>query len=128
MSTRVLHTNFLNGWGGQSNRILTECSGLAERGWDVLISAPPDSELVKRAKAAGLKTADSIRYRGGLKRGFVADIFAMRRILQSYRPEIVHLHGGKDSWLLAEALVFLPREYRPHIIRTKHNIFPIRDH
>lgn len=125
---RVLHTNFLHGWGGQSNRILTECEGLAARGWDVLVSAPPDSQLLKRAQARGLAVTGAVRYVGGLKAGFLADILAMRRLLREFRPDLVHLHGGKDSWVLAEALAVRRPAPRPVIVRTKHNVFPVRDH
>ncbi|RMH30717.1 MAG: hypothetical protein D6691_00895, partial [Candidatus Hydrogenedentota bacterium] len=59
---KVLHTNFLRGWGGQSNRILMECRGLAERGWEVLLSVPRDSELAKRARAAGLAVDERVGY------------------------------------------------------------------
>ncbi len=123
---RVLHTNFLQGWGGQSNRILMECLGLAERGWDVLLSVPPGSELAKRARAAGLSVDESVSYRsllGSLLRG---DVQQFRALVERFQPDIVHLHGGRDSWIAALALGL--RQKRPIILRTKHNIFPISGH
>jgi glycosyltransferase involved in cell wall biosynthesis len=125
---RVLHTNFLHGWGGQSNRILTVSEGLAELGWDVLVSAPGDSQLVKRARAKGIAVNGQICYAGGLKPKCLPDILAMRQLLREYRPDIIHLHGGKDSWVVAAAMCVNPPIPKPLIIRTKHNVFPVADH
>ena len=126
---KVLHTNFLRGWGGQSNRILTECIGLKDCGWDVLISAPPQSQLLKRSAAAGLAVDGSINYVGGMRPGVINDVRAMRRLLRDWQPDIVHLHGGRDSWVFAKAMALPGRaEKRPVVIRTKHNVFPVADH
>lgn len=124
---RVLHTNFLHGWGGQSNRILTECAGLAALGWEILISAPSDSQLVARAKLQGLGVDERIGY-AGLKSGALRDIMMMRQLLREFRPDIVHLHGGKDSWLFAGATALGCPVPLPVVIRTKHNVFPVKDH
>ena len=125
---RILHTTVLHGWGGQSNRILTECEGLAKLGWDILISAPADSQLLARAQAKKIPTNPTICYRGGIRPGCLCDVRAMRRLLREFRPDIVHLHGGKDSWVAAAALCLCPPIPKPVIIRTKHNVFPVSDH
>lgn len=125
---KVLHTNFLRGWGGQSNRILTECIGLRDLGWDVLVSAPAESELIRRSRDAGLATDVTVRYVGGFRAGVLSDVKAMRRLLLQYQPDIIHLHGGRDSWVYAMAMFSVPAEQRPICIRTKHNIFPVSDH
>jgi glycosyltransferase involved in cell wall biosynthesis len=57
----------------------------------------------------------------------VTDMREMRKLLAELKPDIVHLHGGRDSWVMAGALTFR-KEPAPRIIRTKHNIFPIADH
>ncbi|MGB9691044.1 MAG: glycosyltransferase family 4 protein [Candidatus Sumerlaeaceae bacterium] len=123
---KVLHTNFLRGWGGQSNRILTECVGLAARGWQVLLSVPPGSELAKRARTAGLAVDESISY-GPLVRALLAgDVRNFTALVERFQPDIIHLHGGRDSWIAALALGW--RQKRPLILRTKHNVFPIIGH
>ena len=136
---RILHTNFLHGWGGQSNRILSVCRGLAERGHDVLIAAPGDSELIRRARSANLSADGSMTFRRGFRPLALArDIRRMRRLLGrrtggmpvgAQAPcrggfDLVHTHGSQDSWVVA--LANLPK--RLPVVRTKHNIFPIRDH
>ncbi|MCX7625755.1 MAG: glycosyltransferase family 4 protein, partial [Candidatus Sumerlaeaceae bacterium] len=123
---KVLHTNFLRGWGGQSNRILTECLGLAERGWDIVLSVPPQSELAKRARVSGLAVDESVSYQSLVKSCMAGDIRAFRRLCERFQPDIIHLHGGRDSWIAALAL--WNKKPRPVIVRTKHNIFPIHDH
>lgn len=125
---KVLHTNFLRGWGGQSNRILTECIGLADNNWNVLVSAPPDSQLALRSRDAGLAVDTTINYVGGVRWGLIHDVMAMKRLLKTFRPDIIHLHGGRDSWAYAKAALFIPAEARPIVIRSKHNIFPVSDH
>jgi len=122
---KILHTNFLHGWGGQSNRILNVCRGLAERGHEAVIAAPEDSELVRRGRALGLATDGAMTFRRGLRPlALIRDIRHMRRLLAEGRFDIVHTHGSQDSWVVALA----NRPKRIPIVRTKHNIFPISDH
>jgi len=122
---KILHTNFLQGWGGQSNRIFNVCRGLAQRGHEVVIAAPANSELVKRARAAGLPTDGSMKFRRGLRPVTVMrDIRRMRGLLREGRFDILHTHGSQDSWVAA----FANRPKRLPVVRTKHNIFPLAEH
>jgi len=123
---RVLHTNFLRGWGGQSNRILMECEALASRGWEILLSVPGESELARRAITRGIPVDSSVSYENMLRSVVRNDVRRFRQLVERFQPEIVHLHGGRDSWIAALALGTKAR--RPVIIRTKHNVFPISDH
>lgn len=125
---KVLHTNFLRGWGGQSNRILDECKGLAGLGNDVLLSVPPGSELGKRARAAGLNVTEKIEYRATGNLVLFRDVFRLRKLIRDFAPDILHLHGGRDSWVAAGAMIGLRGKHRPFVLRTKHNEFPISDH
>ena len=124
---KILHTNFHKGWGGQSNRILIVCRELAQRGHEVAIAAPPGSELVRRAQAQGVRTFEEMRFFRGLHPlSLLRDIRAMRRLLLQEKFDIVHTHGSQDAWCAAFAL--LGMNPLPHLLRTKHNIFPIREH
>ncbi|MBM3334699.1 glycosyltransferase, partial [Candidatus Sumerlaeota bacterium] len=130
---KILHTNFLHGWGGQSNRILNVCRGLAERGHAVVIAAPGDSELVRRARSAGLATDGSVNFARGFRPlSFARDVRHMSAILAREQFDIIHTHGSADSWLVALTIIRAVRlrriSKRLPIVRTKHNIFPIADH
>ena len=124
---RILHTNFLRRWGGQSNRVLIEAKGVAELGHEVFISTPPGSELAKRGRAVGMPIYENVIYAGGARPAVLTDIREMRKLLARLKPDIIHLHGGRDSWVTAGALTFR-MDSKARIIRTKHNIFPIANH
>ncbi|MBI3736837.1 glycosyltransferase, partial [Candidatus Sumerlaeota bacterium] len=127
VSLKILHTNFHKGWGGQSNRILTECRGLATRGHEVTIAAPEGSELAARARAAGLNVFGDVRFTRGFRaRSVWRDIGKLRGLFRAANFDIIHTHGSQDSWAVAYSL--LNYRPRPIILRTRHNIFPIRDH
>lgn len=126
---KILHTNFHHGWGGQSNRILMECKGLCEKGHDVTISAPDDSELVKRAELLGIKTFRRAQYSRGFRPiGQFKDVRALVKLINEEKFDIVHTHGSQDSWAVFFAMSFVQAKNKPALFRTKHNIFPITDH
>jgi glycosyltransferase involved in cell wall biosynthesis len=122
---RILHTNFLHGWGGQSNRVLNDSRALAGEGHAVTIAAPGDSELVRRARAEGFAVEDSMRFARGLRPlTFWRDLRRMRHLIESGRFDLIHAHGSQDSWVVALA----NRPKRLPVARTKHNVFPMADH
>lgn len=124
---KILHTNFHRGWGGQSNRILLECRKLAERGHDITLAVPEGSELSKRAAAAGLRVFTNVRFARGFRpKPLFADIRALRNLIRQEKFDIIHTHGSQDSWAMGFTLLgFHPR---PIVLKTRHNIFPMRDH
>lgn len=125
---RILHTNMLRGWGGQSNRILTESLAVARRGGHrVALAVPRGSELARRGREAGLPVHDEFAFRGpGHPLSFWRDARRLRALLRSEAWDILHLHGSPDTWAAALALRGLAA--RPAVIRTRHNIFPIARH
>jgi glycosyltransferase involved in cell wall biosynthesis len=124
---KILHANFHKGWGGQSNRILIVSKELQKKGHEVIISAPAESELLKRANNEGIKGFDGARFRRGFAPfSLYNDIIKIRSLIEKERFDIIHTHGSQDSWAAALAMSFVKN--RPILIRTKHNIFPIKDH
>ncbi len=123
----ILHTNFHQGWGGQSNRILVVCRGLVRKGHKVIIAAPAGSELAQRAAKEGIATWNGASFMRGFEPvSTLRDAIRLRGLCRREKIEVVHTHGSQDSWAVALALqMFHPR---PLLIRTKHNIFPIKDH
>lgn len=124
---RIVHTNFHRGWGGQSNRILLVCKGLRQRGHEVTIAAPAQSPLAEKAAQAGINVVGDVAFRRGFHPlSFFHDVYVLRRCHLATPFDIVHLHGSQDSWVCA--LAFREMKDGISIVRTKHNIFPIRDH
>ncbi len=124
---KILHTNFHRGWGGQSNRILTECRGLAAQGHEVTLAVPEGSELSRRGGDAGLNVFTDVHFARGFRPTKLAhDIGSLRALFRDRNFDIIHTHGSQDSWAVAYSLIgFKPR---PIVLRTRHNLFPIRDH
>ncbi len=124
---KILHTNFHRGWGGQSNRILMECKGLAGRGHRVALAVPEGSALAQRAREAGLETHDRFRFSRGFRPWDLSrDLSRLQELFRRHHFDIIHTHGSQDSWAVTLALFGFPP--RPIVLRSKHNVFPIRDH
>ncbi|HOE62464.1 MAG TPA: glycosyltransferase family 4 protein [Candidatus Sumerlaeota bacterium] len=124
---KILHTNFHKGWGGQSNRILIVCRELARKGHDVTIAIPPQSELSRRAKEAQIRIyEDALFARGFRPFQIIRDVLNLRALIKKESFDIIHTHGSQDSWAIALALSEL--KTRPYLVRTKHNIFPVKNH
>lgn len=119
MNLSVLHTESSLGWGGQENRTLNECIGLAARGHRVLVAAPPAARLLERAAAAGLATF-AIPMPGSAN---LPAIWRLSRLMAREKPDIVSTHSGRDTLLAGMAARLLRR--RPRIVRTRHLILPI---
>ncbi len=126
---RILHTNMLRGWGGQSNRILKEAVYATEKGHQVALAVPEDSKLAARGAEAGLTVWPGFRMRPPAKvRVFIPDLLRLRRRLAEWRPDIIHVHGSQDTWLVAVARAIPGRSGQIPVVRTKHNIFPWARH
>ncbi|MCC7391341.1 glycosyltransferase family 4 protein [Candidatus Sumerlaeota bacterium] len=120
---KILHTNMLRGWGGQSNRILVEALGAKREGHDVAVAVPRGAQLGVRAKLAGLTVFPQFQFRSPiLLWHFWQDLQDLRRVIDDWRPDIIHTHGSQDTWVTVVAKA-RAREKFPPVIRTKHNIF-----
>jgi hypothetical protein len=83
---KILHLNMHHHWGGQPNRILTECLGLKKLGHEAWIAGPKGCLLVERAREAGLRTFDELELRRGLRPvSQVGDFFRLRELLKRER-------------------------------------------
>ena len=120
MRLRVLHLNFHRGWGGQPARILIGSKELARRGHEIGIAAPGEGALARRAREAGLTVFGGFRfYKPKRAVSFARDVIALRRLLDSFLPDIVHSHGSQDTWTTVAAnRLGGPR--LPHVL-TRHN-------
>lgn len=115
---KIVHTEASLGFGGQEMRILNEAQGLQSRGHQVTLLCPAHAEIYAIAQARGL---DVVALPIGKKK--LAGLWALRRWLASYQPDVVNTHSSTDSWLTALATRLLRRP--PAIVRTRHISAPI---
>jgi len=110
---RILHTEASVGWGGQEIRILTEAQTFMAHGHDVMIAANRDSEIAANAVCYGVPLTIL-----PLERRSLAGMLALRRLIRTWRPDVINPHSSVDSWLVALARIGL--EPRPRVVRTRH--------
>jgi glycosyltransferase involved in cell wall biosynthesis len=123
----IAQANFHLLWGGQAEVVLALSKALAARGHELIVVCPPGSELAARAGAAGLEVFTGCRFRKGLRPvSYLTDIARLGSLLRSRAARVYHCHGSQDHWCGA----FATRHYSPRtvVFRTRHNIYPIRNH
>ena len=109
----ILHSEVHKDWSGEPIRVLEETIGMDRRGHRVIIAAPPDSELIKRAAAAGITTEPII-----MKKwiSYPYSLMKAMRILIRHQVDIVNTHASFDTWIFALAAKLLGKK----LIRTRH--------
>jgi len=125
---RILHTNMLRGWGGQSNRILTEIEGHLEVGFTVALAAPHDSKLGEKCREMGVEVWPGYRFKPPVQVwNSMPEVFRFRKEVARFKPDIIHAHGSQDTWTAVLAKRLSGKDFPP-VIRTKHNIFEWHKH
>jgi len=115
----ILHTEASLGWGGQEIRIIQESVGMICRGHRIIIAAPKESQIFKRAQDAGIKT-----FTAKFQKKNPFSILKMSSLINREKPDIVNTHSSLDSWVTSIAAKLL-RKTKPKIIRTRHLSTPI---
>ncbi len=110
---RILHTESSLGWGGQEIRVLTEACGVARRGHEVVIAAPPQSRIFAEAPRYGV---DALAL--PIARKNAGSVLALRHLLASRRFDVVNAHSSTDAWCTAIACGTL--RGAPALVRTRH--------
>lgn len=124
---RLFFVNMHRLWGGQSSVVVLLASELARRGHDIVVAGVPDSELIKRAAAAGLRTCGDLELRRGLRpASFLRDQRRLRKLWREFQPDGILTNGSQDTWACALAR----RRYAKHafLVRWRHNSFKIKPH
>jgi glycosyltransferase involved in cell wall biosynthesis len=105
-SLRIAHVDAEKGFSGGEVQVFLLIEGLRERGHEGTLLCPPGSraEAEARARRIPVRTA---RMASDLDLGAAA---ALRRELEDLRPDLVHLHTGRATWLggLAARTLGLP--------------------
>ncbi|MCU0254830.1 MAG: glycosyltransferase family 4 protein [Acidobacteria bacterium] len=124
----VVHTDFHRGWGGQINRVLAECRGLAGRGHAVVLAVPGDGRPAATARAEGIAVFGDVRFRPKREAlSLIRDALTLRRLFSAYAPDIVNSHGSQDTWAAVLARRLMPRASRPVQLYTRHNTKRVRN-
>lgn len=98
---RVLHVDAAREWRGGERQLLLLVQGLRERGGEPLVAARPGSPLIQRLKVEGIATA-AIAMRNDLD--FLA-VRRLRRLIATWRPDLVHAHDPRSHAIAIGALV-----------------------
>lgn len=97
---------------------MAELAGFQQRGHQVWLLAPAQSEIYQRAQAAGIP---AVHFQTG-KFYFPFETIRLARWLRQNQIQILNTHSSRDGWLLGIA----GRLARvPFIIRTRHFDVPI---
>ncbi len=115
MSGPILQINTERGWRGGEQQTLHLARGLAEAG-NVVVVGLEDSDMVARARSAGLETATVPSDRG------LGGVRSLKRVLRTLRPRLVHAHASKSHQLarLATAGSRVP------LVVTRRVAFPLK--
>lgn len=115
----IVHTEASTGWGGQEIRILSEATGLRDRGHNVELLCPGDAPIYAAARDMKL-TATAL----DIGKKHIPGLLTMRNWLKCHpEVDILNTHSSTDSWLSAIACKTLGRP--PVIVRTRHISTPI---
>lgn len=124
---RLFFVNMHKLWGGQSAVVVLLAGELKKRGHEVLIAGLKDSELIKRAAAAGLRTYDQLELRRGFRPiSFFQDQSRLRKLWSEFKPDGILTNGSQDTW--ACALARWRFRVPAFVVRWRHNSFAIGAH
>ncbi len=92
---RIVHVDAESGFSGGEVQVLLLVDALARCGHASALVCPPGAALVEHARTRALELR-AAPMRGDLD---VPGVRALRRALRDLRPDVVHLHTGRATWL-----------------------------
>ena len=116
-TTKVLHTEWSDGWGGQEIRIINEMLLIQNRGVEVFLACREDSIIKQKALESNIKTF-VLPFKGNAD---LKTIFKLRQIILRYKITLINSHSGKDTWVAGFAAKLTGIKF----IRTRHLSTPI---
>lgn len=119
MARRILHLDSGHDWRGGQRQILFLVRGLREAGVEGLVVAHPDSPLRRRLRLAGVASA-SVRMRADWD---LLAVRRVRRILRTWRPDLVHAHDARSHAIALSALAGRAAVQRPPLVVTRRVTF-----
>jgi glycosyltransferase involved in cell wall biosynthesis len=91
----LAHVDAETGFSGGEVQVFLLMEGLRALGHRCVLVAAPGSRAEETARERGFETR-AVRMRGDLDLGSVA---ALKRTFAALRPDLVHLHTGRATWL-----------------------------
>jgi glycosyltransferase involved in cell wall biosynthesis len=110
---RILHTESSRGWGEQEVRVFAELEWMRARGHWVALAAPSESEIAKRARAAGILFYPLRTHKALLP----LEVARLAAWIARNRVDVVNTHSSNDGWLAGLAAKLARR---PILIRSRH--------
>ena len=115
---KVVHLDTECSWRGGERQLVQLAEGLATRGVESVIVAPPGSALARECSARGLACRE-VKMRGEFD---LAAARALRRIVREQSASILHMHTGHAVGL---GLLAFPRRGRVRKIIARRVDFPV---
>jgi glycosyltransferase involved in cell wall biosynthesis len=116
----ILHTETLDGWGGQQNKIIKELIATRKQGHQVFLLCNPNTAIGVRARDLKFTVYEYTINR--LTQLTTALIYTLR-LIRKLKIDVLITHSSSDSWMggLAGRL----SRGRPVLIRERHNLHTI---
>ena len=115
---KIVHTESHRSWGGQELRVFSECLWMKQKGHQILLAAPGNSQIYTRARSAGLNVIP-ISFSNLT---VVVDYFRLRGLLRKNAPDVFNTHGNMDAKVGLMAARGLGV---PCVIRSRHHSHPV---
>ncbi len=111
-TTKVLHTEWSDGWGGQEIRIINEMVAVREQGIEVYLACRKHAQIKQQAIKNNIKVF-TLPFDGSFD---IKTIFALKKTILKNQIDIVNTHSGKDTWVGGFAAKIAGAKF----IRTRH--------
>jgi len=122
---RILFTSKKRGWNGETACIHDLIQGCLAADHEVILGSRPEAELRRRLAGSAVRLLDlELEHDATALGPFLRDLRRLGPVLSEV--EVVHAHASWDTWVVASARF---RHRRPvPLLRTRHNLKPIRSH
>jgi len=114
----ILQVNSSLGWSGGQEQVLLLSKGLAERGHQVIIAAPPESELCRRAREAGIPV-EGVDISRKLT---ISPVRRLKEILVNKKIDLVNSHKPLPHFFALLAVLWAKT---PALVASRRVSFPI---
>jgi len=120
MKARTLHINAEKNWGGGEAQVTYLTEYLDQQGHKVAIACRQNSIIQNVCENKGYEIFP-VPMRNGVD---IASVMTLRKIILSYKPDVVHMHTSRAHLLGTMALQLLPRG--PIKLVTRRMDYPIK--